>query len=451
MPRWLRKSGRGWMTAEYAMLPASTGERTQRAVSRGRPDGRTVEIQRLIGRALRSVCDFEALGERTLWLDCDVLQADGGTRCASITGAWIAARRALDRFGLSKALTGLDRRRLGRHRGRRGRARPRLRGGLERRDGHERRHDRRRAARRGAGDRRARPVLARAARRAARSRGGRDRGAHGRAGATLPRRLLREPLACASSSRRTTRTSCASFAPRFPTGRSRSSTLPDEPVEDGATFLDNARIKARHGRAHAPADAWVAGEDSGHRGRRARRTARRRSRPAGPRTASRSFSLELDGQADRRARYVCELVVLAPDGDGATRDGNARRARSRDAPSGERGLRLRPDLRPGRRDAHRGRARNAWKAEHSHRAQAARALARAPRATLVASAAWTRRRRSASSMELSSQITAAVVLDADGAVLASSSGTRRGREALGAAMLRSSSPAAATSAPRGAT
>ena len=106
VPRWLRRSGRGWMTAEYAMLPASTGERTQRAVSRGRPDGRTVEIQRLIGRALRSVCDFEALGERTLWLDCDVLQADGGTRCASITGAWIAARRALDRFGLSKALPG---------------------------------------------------------------------------------------------------------------------------------------------------------------------------------------------------------------------------------------------------------------------------------------------------------------------------------------------------------
>jgi ribonuclease PH len=106
VPRWLQRSGRGWMTAEYAMLPASTGERTQRAVSRGRPDGRTVEIQRLIGRALRSVCDFEALGERTLWLDCDVLQADGGTRCASITGAWIAARRALDRFGLSKALAG---------------------------------------------------------------------------------------------------------------------------------------------------------------------------------------------------------------------------------------------------------------------------------------------------------------------------------------------------------
>ena len=106
VPRWLMRSGRGWMTAEYSMLPASTGERTQRGVARGRPDGRTVEIQRLIGRALRAVCDFEALGERTLWLDCDVLQADGGTRCASITGAWIAASRALERFGLSKALTG---------------------------------------------------------------------------------------------------------------------------------------------------------------------------------------------------------------------------------------------------------------------------------------------------------------------------------------------------------
>jgi ribonuclease PH len=106
VPPWLRGKGQGWMTAEYSMLPASTGQRTQRAVSRGRPDGRTVEIQRLIGRALRSICDFKALGERTLWLDCDVLQADGGTRCASITGAYIAGRRALDSFGLSKALTG---------------------------------------------------------------------------------------------------------------------------------------------------------------------------------------------------------------------------------------------------------------------------------------------------------------------------------------------------------
>jgi ribonuclease PH len=106
IPRWLRGQGRGWMTAEYSLLPASTGERVQRASTRGRPDGRTIEIQRLIGRALRAVCDFEALGERTLWLDCDVLQADGGTRCAAITGAYVAAFRALDRFGLSKALSG---------------------------------------------------------------------------------------------------------------------------------------------------------------------------------------------------------------------------------------------------------------------------------------------------------------------------------------------------------
>ena len=81
-PRWLRGTGRGWVSAEYGMLPASTGERKQRDGSRGRPDGRSIEIQRLIGRSLRAVVDLEALGERTVWVDCDVLQADGGTRCA---------------------------------------------------------------------------------------------------------------------------------------------------------------------------------------------------------------------------------------------------------------------------------------------------------------------------------------------------------------------------------
>jgi ribonuclease PH len=90
VPRWLAKSGRGWVTAEYGMLPASTGERKQRDVSKGRLDGRSVEIQRLIGRSLRGVVDFEALGERTIYIDCDVLQADGGTRCASITGGMVA-------------------------------------------------------------------------------------------------------------------------------------------------------------------------------------------------------------------------------------------------------------------------------------------------------------------------------------------------------------------------
>jgi ribonuclease PH len=106
VPRWLYGKGRGWLTAEYSLLPASTGDRTEREASRGRLSGRTTEIQRLIGRSIRAVTDFEVLGERTLWLDCDVLQADGGTRCAAITGAYVAARRALDQFGLSKALTG---------------------------------------------------------------------------------------------------------------------------------------------------------------------------------------------------------------------------------------------------------------------------------------------------------------------------------------------------------
>jgi ribonuclease PH len=106
VPRWLYGKGRGWLTAEYSLLPASTGERTERESSRGKLGGRTVEIQRLIGRSLRAVTDFDALGERTLWLDCDVLQADGGTRCAAISGAYVAARRALDRFGLGRTLTG---------------------------------------------------------------------------------------------------------------------------------------------------------------------------------------------------------------------------------------------------------------------------------------------------------------------------------------------------------
>jgi ribonuclease PH len=98
VPRWLLGSGRGWVTAEYGMLPASTGERKQRDISKGRPDGRTVEIQRLIGRSLRGVIDFPALGERTVYVDCDVLQADGGTRCASITGGMVALRLACEKL-----------------------------------------------------------------------------------------------------------------------------------------------------------------------------------------------------------------------------------------------------------------------------------------------------------------------------------------------------------------
>lgn len=94
-PRWLRGTGRGWVTGEYSMLPASTVERSGREVNRGKPGGRTQEIQRLIGRALRSVTDLERLGERTVTVDCDVLVADAGTRTASITGGYIALALAL--------------------------------------------------------------------------------------------------------------------------------------------------------------------------------------------------------------------------------------------------------------------------------------------------------------------------------------------------------------------
>ena len=97
-PAWREASGGGWLTAEYGMLPASTGSRRARDVSRGRPDGRTVEIQRLIGRSMRAVVDIDTMGPRTLYVDCDVLEADGGTRCASITGAFVAVRLAFDRL-----------------------------------------------------------------------------------------------------------------------------------------------------------------------------------------------------------------------------------------------------------------------------------------------------------------------------------------------------------------
>src|ERR1035438_1615000 len=105
VPGFLRGSGRGWVTAEYSMLPRATATRTAREVAKGRASGRTMEIQRLIGRSLRSVVDLDALGERSVILDCDVLQADGGTRCAAITGAYIAmsmALRQLVKFGTLK-------------------------------------------------------------------------------------------------------------------------------------------------------------------------------------------------------------------------------------------------------------------------------------------------------------------------------------------------------------
>jgi ribonuclease PH len=98
VPRWMRGKGKGWVTAEYSMLPGASPERIRREVKDGKPSGRTQEIQRLIGRALRSVCDMRALGERQVIVDCDVLQADGGTRTASICGGYIALHDALERL-----------------------------------------------------------------------------------------------------------------------------------------------------------------------------------------------------------------------------------------------------------------------------------------------------------------------------------------------------------------
>jgi len=99
VPPWLRGGGSGWVTGEYGMLPRSTNTRMSREATRGKQGGRTLEIQRLIGRSLRAITDLEALGERTVTLDCDVIQADGGTRTASITGAWIALADAFDTWG----------------------------------------------------------------------------------------------------------------------------------------------------------------------------------------------------------------------------------------------------------------------------------------------------------------------------------------------------------------
>jgi ribonuclease PH len=104
VPHFLRGQGKGWITAEYSMLPRATGSRTQREASKGKIGGRTMEIQRLIGRALRAVVDLEALGERTLWIDCDVIQADGGTRTASITGAFVAMTMAIAKLQDEKQL-----------------------------------------------------------------------------------------------------------------------------------------------------------------------------------------------------------------------------------------------------------------------------------------------------------------------------------------------------------
>src|ERR1700753_3407701 len=111
VPGFLKGSGKGWVTSEYGMLPRATEERTPREAARGKQTGRTVEIQRLIGRSLRAVTDTEAMGERTVWIDCDVIEADGGTRTASITGAFVALALAMEKMvaaGMLRTLPLID-------------------------------------------------------------------------------------------------------------------------------------------------------------------------------------------------------------------------------------------------------------------------------------------------------------------------------------------------------
>ena len=147
VPGWREASGGGWLTAEYGMLPASTGSRKPRDSARGRQDGRTVEIQRLIGRSLRAVADLDAFGPRSVYVDCDVLEADGGTRCAAITGGFVALELALRDLVDRRPAGAHPAARLGRGGvvrpgGRCAAARPRLPGGLRGRGRHERRDDR---------------------------------------------------------------------------------------------------------------------------------------------------------------------------------------------------------------------------------------------------------------------------------------------------------------------
>ena len=262
VPRWMAGQGRGWVTAEYGMLPASTGDRKQRDVTKGRPDGRTVEIQRLIGRSLRGVVDFEALGERTVYVDCDVLQADGGTRCASITGGYVAlelaCRRLVDEGKLTELpLTGTRRRDLLRDRRGRAAARPRLPRGLERRGRRQRRHDGRRRPRRGPGHRRAH-----AARRAPTSTSCSRSPQPGIEGLREAQAAARVATARPARARHAQRPQAARVRAR--SARAALEPLPDDvelPPETGDTYADNALIKARAAAAATGAPAIA--DDSG--------------------------------------------------------------------------------------------------------------------------------------------------------------------------------------------
>jgi ribonuclease PH len=348
VPRWLRNQGRGWMTAEYSLLPASTGDRVDREAARGKLQGRTVEIQRLIGRAVRAVVDFQALGERTMWLDCDVLQADGGTRCAAISGAYVAARRALDRFGLTKAFVDsvaavsvgvvdgvplLD---------------------LDYSEDSNADTDMNVVM---TGDGRLIEVQATAEK------------------DPFTRARLDELLALAEAGIAEIANLQAVELERLMPGWT---IVPldrdDYPPETGATYADNARGKARFG---ARGDAWSLGEDSGVEvdalgGRPGIESAR--YAPEGAPAIAKLLG-ELDGVPSdrRRARYVSELVAIAPDGEELRGTGTLD-GRIVAEPRGAEGFGYDPIFVPDGEERTVAELGDDWKAANSHRARAVRAL-----------------------------------------------------------------------------
>ena len=371
VPRWLRNQGRGWMTAEYSLLPASTGDRVEREASRGKPAG-THRRDPAADRPRRPCRRrLPALGERTMWLDCDVLQADGGTRCAAISGAYVAARRALDRFGLSKAFTdSVAAVSVG------------VVGGVPVLDldyeedsaadvdmnvvmtGDGRLIEVQATAEKD-------PFSARAPRRAARAGRVGNRRDRGTSGGSRCRCTPVGPFS----------------APGTPQGARARAALPgwtidpldaDEwPPEEGETYVENARGKARFGRAAAGSGGWTIGEDSGLEvealgGRPGIESAR--YAPEGAPAIAKLLGALAGVPADRRrARYVSELVALVSRRRGAARHGHACRPHRRRA-AWERGLRLRPGLRPGRRGADRRGARERLEgAELASRPRGARA------------------------------------------------------------------------------
>ena len=364
VPPHLRGKGTGWVTAEYSMLPRATAERTDRESVKGRIGGRTHEIQRLIGRSLRGVVDLARLGERTITVDCDVLQADGGTRTASITGGYVALAAALITYGMERHLVGQGRGGLGRASstacryldldysedsradvdfnvvGTDAGAYVELQGTAEGKP-FDRAADERPAR---PGRRRARPAVRGAGRRSWRPSGG-DRPAPPR----------RDPLGPQAA--RAARAARARARPS--SSRSTTSASTGDPVEDGATFETNAAIKARFGlRASGlPTLADDSGLEvdalGGGPGVRTRRYAGEDATDDGEqREAARRRWRGLPPER-RGARYVCVLALALP-GDAGPRGGvrldhrprDLSRA-DRDGAARDRRVRLRPDLRAG--------------------------------------------------------------------------------------------------------